>query len=350
MKTILITRALASAGKHVFVGCALMLTGVLAIAQVKPAAGFEIISRQPVAGGETGRMAINAGSNVVRVKPDTSAGKQVYRVAGQGFQATVPALSNADVATAGGRIWVYGDSAFRHSAPFAYASVYNAGGNLIKSLGLLGKKPYVAAVAANGSLAFAGNTAKEGKPVYALSLYDLNGNKRWSASLPGAWPTEVYIAPDHQYIAVSVFFPEAYTSKLLVYDATGKLLHTLRSSVTGAAFLTSKKMVVTTSQAWIIYDMNAGFRQVQAGALPGVTVGRNPVIAHPSADIFFTLSLGAAQQQVNLQAYDARTGTLLSQGEFASKGHLQPYRQLEIGREGNIQLSTENEVVTLRLK
>lgn len=350
MKTILIIKAKLFAAKCTVICCGLVLAGLLPMAQVKPVPGFEIISRQPMATGEAGRLAINASSNVVRVKPDTSAGKRVYRIEGKGIKAMVPALSQADVATAGGRIWVYGDSAFRHSAPFAYASVYNASGSLIRSLGLLGKKPYVAAVADNGSMAFAGNTAKDGPPVYTLSLYDLNGNKRWSATLPGAWPTEVFIAPDHQYIAVSIFFPEEYTSKLLVYDATGRLLHTLRSSVSGVAFLSSKKMVVTTSQAWIIYDMSAGFRQVQAEALPGVTVGRFPVIAHPSADIFFTLSLSASKQQVSLQAYDARTGALLSQGEFASKGYLQPYRQLEIGKDGNIQLSTESEVVTLRMK
>ncbi len=342
MKTILITR--------VIVCCALMLTAMLSMAQVKPVAGFEIISRQSITSGEAGRMAINAGSNVVRVKPDTSAGKRIYRVEGKGMKAMVPALSNVDAATTGGRIWVYGDSAFRHSAPFAYASVYNANGTLIKSLGLLGKKPYVAAVANNGSMAFAGNTAKEGHPVFTLSLYDLNGNKRWSANLPEAWPTEIFIAPDHQYIAVSILFPQEYTSKLLVYDAAGRLLHTLRSNASGVAFLASKKMVVSTSKTWTVYDMNAGFKEVRSGALPGVTVGRFPVIAHPSADIFLTLSLAPSKQQVSLQAYDARTGGLLSQGEFTSKGYLQPYRQLEIGKDGNIQLSTESEVVTLRLK
>lgn len=349
MKTIFIIKATLLAAKSAVICCGLVLTGLLSLAQVKPVPGFEVISRQPLATSAMGKQALPA-AGTVAVKDDTSAGKLIYRVEGKGMKAIVPALSQVAVATAGGRIWVYGDSAFRHSAVKAYAHVYNTNGSLIKSLGLLGTKPYVAAVADNGSMAFAGNTGKAKQPVYTLSLYDLNGNKRWSATLPGAWPSEVFIAPDHQYVAVSLYFPEEYTGKLLVYDATGRLLHTLRTSASGVAFLSSKKMVVSTGQAWIVYDMNAGFRQVQLGTLPGVTVGRFPVIAHPSADIFFTLSMSASKQHVSLQAYDARTGALLSQGEFASKGYRQPYRQLEIGKDGNIQLSTESEVVTLRLK
>jgi hypothetical protein len=329
-----------------------VLAGLLSTAQVKqqPVPGFEIISRQSLSADKGGRFGLPTGNNALTVTGETNEGSLLYHVEGKGIQARVPALSQVDVAGSGGRIWVYGDSLYRHSATNAYAYVYSSTGALIRSLGLLGTKPYVAAVADNGSMAFAGNTGKAGQPSYTLSLYDENGNKRWSTGLPVAFPSELFLSDDHQYVAVSMFFPEEYTAKVLVYDGTGRLLYTHRGNSSGIAFLPSRKMVICNGNSWAIYDMSNSFRQLHAGSLPGVTVGRFPVIAHPSADIFFILSLGASAKQVSLQAYDARTGSLLAQGAFEGKGYRQPYRQLETMKDGSIQLRTESEVVTVKMK
>lgn len=349
MKTINITRAISSVGKRAIVCCGLVLAGILSMAQVKPVPGFEVLNRQPVQAAQATRAAI-AGSNAISVTGENIDGKPVYRVTGNGMQATVPALSQVDVAKTGGRIWVYGDSVFRHSAVNAYAQVYSSSGALIRSLGLLGTRPYAATVADNGFLAFAGNVGKGSEPAYLLTLFDANGNKRWSAQLPLALPSEVYVSDDGQYVAVSLFFSGEFTTKLLVYDGAGKLLHTLRGSTAGVAFLPSKKMVVCKGTGWTVYDMAAGFKPLHTGTLPGVTVGRFPVSAHPSTDIFSILSLDASGRQVSLQAYDARTGALQAQGAFAGKGYQLPYRQLVTAKDGSIRLSTENEVVTVKLK
>jgi hypothetical protein len=322
---------------------------MLSMAQVKPVPVFEILNRQPVQTGQAARSAI-VGYNALSIKAEGSDDKAVYRITGNGMQATVPALSQVDVAKTGGRIWVYGDSVFRHAAMNAYAQVHSSSGSLIKSLGLLGSKPYAATVAENGFLAFAGNVGKGNDPSYLLTLFDANGNKRWSAPLPLALPSEVYVADNGQYVAVSLFFSGEFSTKLLIYDGAGRLLHTLRGSTAGVTFLSSKKMIVCKGTSWTVYDMTAGFKPLHTGILPGKTVGRFPVSAHPSADIFSILSLDTSGQQVSLQAYDARTGAMLAQGAFAGKGYQLPHRQLVTAKDGSIQLSTENEVVTVKLK
>lgn len=350
MKTVIKNRYTPRYSKCAVWLCWSLFTGLLAIAQTKvqQVPGFGIVSRQLLSAENTGGPSLS-GSNVLTIKSEGNEEKRLYRIGGHGIQATVPALSCVEVAKGGGRIWVYGDSAYRHSATNGYANVYTATGSLIKSLGLLGTKPYVAAVADNGSMAFAGNVGKAGESSYMLTLFDANGNKRWDAQLPAAWPSEVYLSDDNQYVAVSLYFPEEYTNKVLVYDAAGRLLYTHRGSVSGIAFLPSRKMVACEGSGWSVYDIGAGFTRLYTGTLPGVPVGRFPVAGHPAADIFFILSLNASKQ-LSLQAYDARTGAMVAQGEFAGKGYRQPYRQLETMKDGSIQVSTETEVITLRMK
>ena len=352
MKTIHIRRIIRANGKLAAWCCGFILATLWSMAQVKqsPVPGFEILSRQSLSTDKPGRAALSAGSNAVTVKGESTEGKLLYRVEGQGMQAAVPALTNVEVAKGGGRIWVYGDSVYRHAAMNGYANVYSSNGSLIKSLGLLGRQPYTAVVADNGSMAFVGNVSKEAQPSYALSLYDANGNKRWSTDLPDALPSAVFLSDDNQFVAVSMFFPKEYTTKLLVHDASGRLLHTHRGSTSGIAFLPSEKMVICNRNSWALYDMASGFRQLHAGALPGVPVGKFPVIAHPSADIFFILTLTASGKQVSLQAYDTRTGAMLAQGNFEGTGYRQPYRQVEALKDGSIQLRTESELVSVRMK
>jgi len=348
MKTLINHRYTLCYSRHVIACCWGLLTCLLTLAQEKKQVALEIVSRQPIPAEQAGRLSF-AGGHMLTIKEEMKEGKQLYGIGGEGVQALVPALTGMDIAKAGSRVWVYGDSAYRHSANNAYASVYAVTGSLIKSLGLLGTKPYAAAVAGNGSLAFAGRSGQAEASTYTLSLYDANGNKRWDAALPAAWPSEVFIADDNRYVAVSLYFPAEYTTKVLVYDAAGRLLYTHPGSVAGIAFLPSQKMVVCEGSGWIVYDINAGFTRLHTGTLPGVPVGRYPITGHASADVCFILSLNASRQ-LSVQAYDVHSGEMLAQTAFAGKGDRQSYRQLEAMQDGSIQVRTDQEVITLRMK
>jgi hypothetical protein len=330
-----------------------LLTSLLVTAQVKdqPAQGFEIISRQSIAGNKTGRIVLAGGNITAGYTTETRDGKAMYNVQADGMQASVPALSSMELAANAGRIWVYGDSVNRHVVENIYANVYSGSGALVKSLGKIGQQPYTVAIAGNGALAFAGHSGKDsGKLPLILSMYDLNGNRLWQNSLPDALPTRIFLAPDSRHTAVVLYTSHVNRSRIQFYDASGKLLFTHHGSTTGLEFLSSNKVVICNGNVWAVYDLSAGFKQLLTGSLPGTTIGRYPVVAHPSKDIFFVLTVNGTGKGISLQGYDAGTGAMLAQSGFEGKGYWQPYRLVEVVRDGNLQLRTETEVITLRMQ
>lgn len=333
--------------------CGLLLAGLLSAAGVvaQQVPGFEVISRQPLTAVKDGRVALSAGANAVTATEVISQGKKAFRIEGNGVQATVPALTYVETPAGSGRIWVYGDSAWMHVVNNVYASVYSNTGALIKTAGKLGTQPYAIATANNGSLVFAGNSGKNpGGMDLILSLYDLNGNRQWQVNLPEGRASRVFVSPDHKYIAVVHFNSKKLLSSTLVYDGGGRLLRTLPHNADGVDFLSSGKLVISDGRSWSLYDALKGFQLVHTGSLPGNAIGKFPVTAHPSQDIFFILTVDAAAKGVRLQAFDAQKGSLLAQGSFQGKSTWQSYRQVGLNKTGSIQLTTGDEVITLGMK
>lgn len=331
----------------------LVLVGLLSTVSVvaQQAPGFQILGRQQFAADKGGRMALTGGTQGVTIKGETREGKLFYQVEGNGAQATVPALTYVEVPPNGGRVWVYGDSAWRHTVDNVYASVYSNTGMLIKSVGKLGRQPFSIATADNGALVFAGNSGRDNnKLLLILSLYDGNGNRKWQVDLPEGRVSRVFISGDNKYIAVVHFNSKQYISSTLVYDGGGRLLRTLPHNADGADFLSSGKLVISDGASWSLYDASKGFQLLHKGSLPGTAIGKFPVTAHPSRDLFFILTADSAGKGVQLQAFDAQTGMVLAQGSFPAKGVWQPYRQVEADKAGNIRLTTETEVITLGMK
>lgn len=333
--------------------CWCLLAAVLPVSgvQAQQVPGFEVISRQSLTADKGGRIALSAGTQPVTITGETRDGQQFYRVEGNGAQAVVPALTHVAVPEGAGRIWVYGDSAWRHYVDNVYANVYSNTGGLIKAVGKLGRQPYTIATASNGSLAFAGNSGRDtGKVDPILALYDLNGNRKWQANLPEGRASRVFVSPDNKYIAVAHFNSKRYISSTLIYDGAGRLLRSLPHNADGVDFLSSGKLVISDGRTWSLYDPLKNFQLLHTGSLPGIAIGQFPVTAHPSREVFFILTADAAAKGVRLQAFDAKTGTVLAQGSFQGKGTWQPYRQVTLGREGHIRLTTESEEIILGMK
>ncbi len=338
---------------HITGYCGLLLVGLLSAAGVvaQQVPGFQVLSRQPLAADKGGRMALSAGTQVVTIKDEKREGKQFYRVEGNGVQAMVPALTYVEAPAGSGRVWVYGDSAWRHVVDNVYANVYSNTGGLIKSVGKLGRQPYAIGIANNGSLAFAGNSGKDtSKLDLILALYDFNGNRQWQVNLPEGRASRVFVSPDNKYIAVVHFNNKKYLSSTLVYDGSGRLLQTLAQNADGVDFLPSGKLVISDGRSWSLYDASKGFQLLHKGSLPGNAIGKFPVTSHPSRDIFFIVTADAAAKGVRLQAFDAQKGTLLAQGSFQGKSTWQAYRQVTVNSAGSIQLTTGDEVITLGMK
>ena len=352
MKTNHIIRAGQAIAKRAL-GCWCLLAVVLPVSKVQAqqAPDFKVISRQSLAADKGGRIALSVGAHAVTITGEIREGKQFYRVEGNGTQAVVPALTHVAVPEGAGRVWVFGDSAWRHIVDNVYANVYSNTGALIKSVGKLGRQPYAIATANSGSLAFAGNSGKDtGKVDLILALYDPNGNQQWRVNLPEGRASRVFISPDNKYIAVTHFNSKQYTSSTLVYDGGGRLLRSLPHNADGVDFLSSGKLVISDGRTWSLYDPSKNFQRLHAGPLPGNALGKFPVTAHPSRDVFFILTADGAAKGVRLQAFDAQTGKVLAQGSFQAKGTWQPYRQVTLGRDGNIRLTTESEEIILGMK
>jgi hypothetical protein len=331
----------------------LVMAGLLPVRQAagQQVAAFEVISRQPLTGNKSGRVALSGDANGASIVGENRQGKLFYRVEGNGVQGTVPALTHVEVAPNGSRIWVYGDSARRHVVDNVYASVYSSTGSLIKTVGKLGNQPYASAIANNGSLVFAGNPRRDGdRLIMELALYDGNGNGQWRVSLPEGRVSQVFVSADCKYIAAVHFNNQTYVSSTLVYDGGGRLLQTLPHNADGVDFLSSGKLILSDGRGWFLYDLRNNFRLLHRGTLPDNALGKFPVTAHPSRDIFYVLSADAAAKGVRLQAYDGQTGRLLAQGSFRGKDSWQPYRQVALAREGSIRLMTGEEVITLGMK
>jgi hypothetical protein len=169
-------------------------------------------------------------------------------------------------------------------------------------------------------------------------------------NLPAGRASRVFVSPDNKYIAVVHFNNKKYLSSTLVYDGSGRLLQTLPHNADGVDFLSSGKLVISDGRNWSLYDPSKGFQLLHKGSLPGNAIGKFPVTAHPSRDIFFILTADATVKGVRLQAFDAQKGTLLAQGSFQGKATWQAYRQVEVNRAGSIQLTTGDEVITLGMK
>ncbi|WP_276485911.1 hypothetical protein [Paraflavitalea pollutisoli] len=214
---------------HGIACCLLLLTATQSYAQpAEPADTFNIAGRVQQTPGTDSLVADRQG---LSIKGENRDGALYYHVSGRNLEALVPALTHVAVANDGSRIWVFGDTLYNHSATNGYANVYDGSGQLIRSLGLLAKKPYMAVVGNNGALAFAGNVAREGKALYLLSVYNAAGDKNWSVMLPAAHLSRVYFTEDNQFVAVSMFFSNEYTMKTMVYDRAGRLIHTHRGTI-----------------------------------------------------------------------------------------------------------------------
>ncbi len=105
----------------------------------------------------------------------------------------------------------------------------------------------------------------------------------------------------------------------MVQAACCKRWRTMRMAL---IFSPSGKLVISDGRSWSLYDASKGFQLLHKGSLPGNAIGKFPVTAHPSRDIFFILIADAAAKGVRLQAFDAQKGTLLAQGSFQGKSYL----------------------------
>jgi hypothetical protein len=333
--------------------CGLVLGWLLSAASVvaQQAPGFQILGRQALTADKGGKIALSAGTQGVTIMGETREGQQYYRVEGNGVQATVPALTYVEAPAGSGKVWVYGDSAWRHTVDNVYASVFSNTGMLIRSVGKLGRQPFSIATAGNGSLVFAGNSGRDNsKLLMILALYDGNGNRKWQVDLPEGRASRVFVSADNKYIAVVHFNHDKFISSTLVYDGGGRLLRTLPHNADGVDFLSSGKLVISDGATWALYDASKGFQFLHKGSLPGNAIGKFPVTAHPSRDLFFILTANSAGKGVRLQAFDGQTGKVLAEGCFPARGVWQAYRQVEADKAGNIRLTTETEVITLGMK
>ncbi|MDF2192000.1 hypothetical protein [Paraflavitalea sp. CAU 1676] len=337
-------------GEMLLVFCwVFLLNARLGMAQEPPVKGFEVIARQPFAAWQQDNALSAAVTNII-VRKVVEGGRFLYGITSNGKEVAIPALSSITVPLQSNNIWVYGDSAYRHSAADIYAAVYDRSGVLMQSLGWLGANPYSVAVSEAGAFVFAGNTVKADVPVYEVVLFDEKGSKRWSARLPNAAPTEVYVSADHQYVGVTLFSAADMKMKTLVLNGNGRLMHTIPVSLDGLAFVPGDKMVVCNGKTWSLYDMRAGFTRVFSGVLPGSPVGQYPVISDQSGQRFYIFSQGAADGQLSVQAYDIASGVLQARSTFSGQGHRLPYRQLEFMPDGTLQVRTDTEVLSLKMK
>ena len=328
---------------------ALLLTGS-AWAQDKQPGLLEMVSRQPQPVVQQGMVCSNGNGGYISITKVTGHDDYLYGVSGAGMDVKVPALSNIEIPVRSGNIWVYGDSAYRHSVGDVYANVYSRSGTLINSLGWLGTRPFAADISEHGAFVFAGNTARSGKPDYRLLLFDENGEQRLSVALPNMRPTDVVVAEDHKHVAVVGFVGRELILQAQIFDEKGTLVHTVSGSPSGVAFLPGNKMVVCYDRSWQLFDMAWGFNQLFTGALPGSTVGRFPIASDAAGNQFFILTRDAVAGQLSLQAYETATGSKLAQAAFPGAGHRLPYKQLEYLPQDLLLVRLDSTILSLKMK
>ncbi|MBE7173167.1 MAG: hypothetical protein INR73_21515 [Williamsia sp.] len=317
--------------------------------------GFEIISRTPMA-EKANTLGVTAGNAPATFRMADKNGKVQYSIVSNGDGGiSVDALSYIEYAQKANRYVVYGDSSRVHVVSKAYVNFYTGDGKLLKALGLIATWPFTAALSESGFFAIAGNKNPAGTaPSMALSLYDANGNKQWEASLPNEIPTRVFIAEDGMYTAVALFDSDKRTGSVRYYNNKGALVFTDRehSSASGIEFLPSGKAVLAVGNGWFLYDLSGGYKLLASGKLPGNTVGKYPVSAHPSRNLFLILTTSGSPTNTGyrLQAFDSNKGTLLADGSFEGEPSWQPFRLAEVAADGNIRLITSREVIQLKMK
>lgn len=339
--------------KYIFLGSCLAAALAGWAQQTGQPAGFEIISRTSLAGEKGGRLGLSASRQEASFSLQSQQGNAVYRVQTNGSGAVIPALSNIEIAAHADRVLVYGDSLERHVAYDLFLSLYTGHGQPVKSLGHVAVLPWVVQLTQQGSVVVAGNTGKDtSRLTNFLRLYDKQGNRLWERPLPAHVPNDVFSSADGRYIAVVLYDPIKSAVSIRYYDGKGTLLYTHADapSISGIEFLSSGKVVINSGNVWDLYDLTAGYKYLQSGELPGVAVGKYPVTAHPSKDIFFIVATdGAKKGGYTLQAYDGKGG-LLARGAFAGEPYWQSYRLAEVGTDGIVRFITDKEIITLRMK
>lgn len=319
------------------------------------AAAFDIISRTPVAEKEN-TLGVASNNAITSFRLARRNGKSQYSIAsGGGGNISVDALSYIEYAPKANLYVVYGDSSQRHVVTKAYVNFYTGNGKLLKALGLVATWPFAAALSETGLFTMAGNKNQAGSNMsIALSQYDANGNKRWETSLPSAIPTKVFNAANGKYTAVVLFDSEKRSGSIQYYDAKGALVFTdtEHTSVSGIEFLPSGKVVVSIGSIWFLHDLAADYKLLASGKLPGNTVGKYPISAHPSRNVFFivTASGSASGTGYRLQAFNGDNGALLAEGSFDGEPSWQSYRLAEVAADGTIRLLTSREVIKLKMK
>lgn len=328
---------------------ALLLAGSV-WAQDKQAGLLEMVSRQPQPAVQQGMVYSNGNGGYISITRVAGNDDLLYGVSGAGMDMKIPALSNIEIPVKSENIWVYGDSAYRHSVSEVYANVYSRSGELIHSLGWLGTRPFAADISERGAFVFAGNTARSGKPDYRLLLFDERGEQRLSVSLPNMRPTDVVVAEDNRHVAVSGFVGRELILQAQIFNETGALVHTVTGSPSGVAFLPGNKMVVCYDRSWQLLDMASGFKLLFSGVMPGSTVGRFPIASDAAGDHFFLLTRDAVAGQLSLQAYETATGNRLGQATFPGAGHRLPYRQLEYQPQDVLLVRLDSTILSLKMK
>lgn len=334
-------------------GALLMVLGAAAQEKAPQPPGFSVIGRQPVQGAIGNRLLVSGGNNAVAAQLENRDGRPWYQVQAPGINTVVPALSSIEVSGNHSRIWCFGDSMATHLVQHAYATVYTAAGIPVRSLGKIGSRPFAAAVTYNGSLVFAGrNPADSGGRSCMLALYGADGNRQWQKLLP-ATPVEVFPSADLRYIAVLLYDDKNGRNLVQYYTGTGQLLHTDNSgrSVAAIEFLPSGKAVIAAGDGWRLVDLTKGFKIVMDGRIKGNALGRYPITAHPSKDIFFLVSAAAqVKKAYALQAIDAGTGKLLARSVFEGDPYWVSHRLATIGRDEVIRLQTDREIISLQMQ
>jgi hypothetical protein len=125
-----------------------------------PVQEFKITGRQAVAMGM--KKMLSTADSVAEVTYIMEASETGYKYTVTGPTATfsIDAFSNIEYAKKGNRLVTFGDRVEKHVATEMYASLYTAGGTLLKSLGLVASWPFAATLSENGLFLVAGNKNK----------------------------------------------------------------------------------------------------------------------------------------------------------------------------------------------
>ncbi|WP_153799393.1 hypothetical protein [Foetidibacter luteolus] len=320
-----------------FAAAAILPVGICA-----QAGAFRVISRQAVTGG-----AKNGQETYFEM--GKTAGKPVYKLKNGGI--ITEALGNIAYAQKADRIVAYGDKAGSHVNNNAYANFYNSNGVLIKSVGKVAGAPFAATLSEDGTLIIAGNKAMPGDPpAMYLFKYDKNGNRVWEHKINNDNPAGLFSAPDNRYIALLSFKAGGIFSHIQYYSSNGALLFVDSShiSVSAIEFIPGNKIVVCTGTEWYLYDAGKSYSLVSSGGLQGKTIGRLPVTAFASGDIFTVVT--EAGKGVRIQAFNTKTGSVLAESVFKGQpAYWVPYRAAEIEPNGTIRLQTPAETIILKL-